>query len=429
MPKLGGSGADALAVHASGGTGAASGKQVKSLLGDIVAAQFGQFAPEKIAELPAVRSRKTVLPPQPPKPPRKKKEKAAGGAAGPEAPEGASAGASSAQASPERQPGDAIVIDLEEGEASAVTGPAGDVGQPSPSPTSPAKRSAEEAELEAPGDHAETLQEDSTTSEAVEPKKAIPPSSSKKGKGKQRAPAGPSPAKKAKTEVPAAPEEPTPDEPMDTTEPTVLDGTPTENAQPQPDEGPLDPSLLLPTSDLPFDRPPLPYTDNPMSSATAQLVSRLLPTPSSIPYGHQDAATLHTLALDLKRIGPRAVLSQEKHYLRLLFALRNAADRIARSLRRAREGFLGAYVDELVMGPDGKATLFDDAEAVAAVFDGKRKEEGGFRAWEDENDLCVDLRAALAAIEEMAAGAGSDEDGEEKEGWGEEIGAGAGGSS
>jgi hypothetical protein len=415
MPKLGGGAADAANfVVNSGGTGVPGTKGVvKSVVAELVEAHSGQFTPEKLAELLEKRDRKQRVE-LPKSKPRKKKEKPAEGAvAEGEAPGGsedvtvsndASGQAISAAASPARsapeQAKDSEVIDLDYDETAE---------QPLAVST-PAKRSAEEAEFEA------------------EPVPAEPVPAKDKGKGKQKPKKQPKPppAKKVKRSEEGGP---VLGEEQAKSDSQILqlgpdDGEPGRSEKEgekevEKDNAPVE-AHFPEAGAAKFDRPEMPYTATPVSSATAALILSALPPPNSVPYGHQDAATLHTLVLDMTRRGPSVVLSDQNFYLQSLMGFRNVVDRIARSLREARGGFIGDYIDDLVVGPGKSSTFFDDLNAVLGVFRGtagkvdEEEEEMGFRLLEDENDLGVDIRAVLVAIDEIAAqGASDSEDDEE----------------
>lgn len=189
-------------------------------------------------------------------------------------------------------------------------------------------------------------------------------------------------------------------------------------SNPDANTEPTDPAQLFPSSaPLPFDRAPMPFSP---SGLPPELASRILDHKLfdyTVPYGHQDSATLHTLVLDMNRRGTQ-VLADQEHYIRFLIAARNVMDRIARSLREARNGDLGDYVDELVLGPGTSPTFYEDLEAIRNVFTGTEGRpnditEDGFRLWEDENDLGVDMRVALGVLDEIARG--DPEDDEEDE--------------
>lgn len=175
MPKLGSTGANALAFHASAGAVESAGRKKSGLgavLGDLVAEASGQFTPEKIAALPAVRSRKTVLPESPNKTPRKTKavDKEGSGDLPHPSPAGPADGV----------PGEPIVLDDEKPEenvdSATVEEKAAEL---------PAKRSAEDAGLE---------KSETTAADEAAPTPA-----------KKRAPPIPKPLKTPKEPKPAPP--------------------------------------------------------------------------------------------------------------------------------------------------------------------------------------------------------------------------------
>lgn len=418
MPKLGASGARAVAFRASDGSTATPDKVMKNALSDMVQEFSGQFTPEKLAELPEKRERKTVLPPKEPKPPKKKKEKKVkeDGEGAKEGEEGTSEGAAQGSSSVPESDEVEVVSGSPSGGGPIEIDDDDDVQMISPGPSdasTPIKRTAEEAELEA---------------------QVVETPASKKGKGKEKA-SEPTPkkssSKKQKKEpagghVLGGPEL--------KAEESVGEGSSSlkqaaeaeqeEEEELAPLEGPLEPHFPPETIEV-FNRQPKEFTERPMSLETADLVLENLPFPKSIPYGHQDAATLHTVVLDMNRRGHAVLLADQQFYLFFLLSARNVVNRIARSLRRARDGFLGDYVDDLIVGPGKAPTFFEDLDVIQKVFSGTAGRKGGaaaaddgsFRLWEDENDLGADIRAVLVAIDEMGAegASGSGSGGEDDE--------------
>jgi hypothetical protein len=151
---------------------------------------------------------------------------------------------------------------------------------------------------------------------------------------------------------------------------------------------------------------------------------------SNLPYGVQDSLALSRIVSDIRRRRVSAVLNDPHLYLSYLLPLRALFARMAESIKRASEGHLGTFMDDLV-GQGADATrFFADLAEVDRIFSGiaSGKQQAGSRRSEEENELVVYLRVVVEGLREMAeVRMELDEEEEESEGEKEGVAATDGG--